>query len=72
MIPTWMIEEIKRRRWQREQELERERPRIEIELPVRSGNERPPLPRPPSPVVIEFGGEPLDVESAITCRHPSP
>jgi hypothetical protein len=51
--PTWIIEEAKRRRQERE---DRERPQlhIEVELPI-EGDRRPvPMRRPGEPVVIEL------------------
>ena len=50
--PTWMIEELKRRR----QEQQRERPQlqIELELPVRSDGDSKPARRPGEPIVIEL------------------
>ena len=51
MISTWMIEELERRRWERER---RERPQLRIELPVRTGNEPTPPPGPRTPIVIEL------------------
>ncbi len=55
MIPTWMIEELKRQ--QRERELEREHPQLTIELPVRWGDEPPADTARSTPVVIDLGGE---------------
>ncbi len=63
MIPTWMIEELKRQ--QRERELEGERPQVTIELPVRWGDERPAGPNRSTPVVIDFGGDAVPTPSSI-------
>ncbi len=51
--PTWMIEELKRRRQERE---ERDRPQlhIEVELPIESDRRPAPARRPGEPIVIEL------------------
>jgi hypothetical protein len=49
--PTWLIEELKRRRQQKERQ-ERPRLHIEVELPVRSDRDPVPARRPGEPVVI--------------------
>ena len=51
--PTWMIEELKRRRQERE---ERDRPQlhIEVELPVESDRRPTPARRPAEPILIEL------------------
>lgn len=51
MIPTWMIEEIERRRRERER---RDRPQLPIERPMCPEYEPPPRPAGREPIVMEF------------------
>jgi hypothetical protein len=52
-MPTWMIDELERRRQERE-ELERPRLWIEVPLPEEPVTERPAQDRPREPIVIEL------------------
>jgi hypothetical protein len=68
MVPAWMIEDLERRRRERE---DRERPQVRIEAPVRRENERPPRrPAPSGRIGIELGGAPRDDRAARRMNPP--
>jgi hypothetical protein len=54
MIPTWMIEELERRRVERERQ---ERPTLHIEAPVRPERDSAPASQPRTVIVIDILGE---------------